>query len=92
MLPEFTSRTGFSAKRMLVLVMEYGSEFSGEDKDNFRYDRAVSHPSKAHNSNFLHPVLYYYEKVPTGELAIVMVLNNETIIACLCSCLGFIVY
>ncbi|PVD38203.1 hypothetical protein C0Q70_00814 [Pomacea canaliculata] len=65
MLPEFTSRTGFSAKRMLVLVMEYGSEFSGEDKDNFRYDRAVSHPSKAHNSNFLHPVLYYYEKVPT---------------------------
>ncbi|PVD38202.1 hypothetical protein C0Q70_00813 [Pomacea canaliculata] len=65
MLHEFTNSTGFPVKQVLVLVMEYGSEFSGPGKDIFRYDRATGDPGDAHNSNFLHPVLYYYDTVPT---------------------------
>ena len=47
--------------------MEYGIDFSGPGKDIFRSDRATQDPSDAHNSNFLHPVLYYYERLPTSK-------------------------
>lgn len=73
MLHEFTNSTGFPVKQVLVLVMEYGSEFSGPGKDIFRYDRATGDPGDAHNSNFLHPVLYYYDTVPTSESTIVVI-------------------
>ena len=36
--------------------------FDLEGKDVFRLDRAVGEPSNAHNSNFLHPVIYYFER------------------------------
>lgn len=33
-------------------------------KDVFRSDRVVSDPELAHESNFLHPVFYYYKALP----------------------------
>lgn len=67
LMNKFPQHTGRDAKRVLVVIMEYGADFSGPGKDIFRYDRATGEPSDAHNSNFLHPVLYYYETLPTQE-------------------------
>lgn len=67
LLDSFPMHTGRTANRTLVVVMEYGPDFSGPGKDIFRYDRATGEPSEAHLSNFLHPVLYYYEQLPTRE-------------------------
>lgn len=64
-LEEMTGRT---AGKVLVITMEYGPDFSGPDKDTFRTDRATGDPLEAHRSNFLHPVLYYYQRLPTGRL------------------------
>lgn len=50
---------------VMVILMQYGHDFSGPGKDVFRYDRANGEPSEAHTSNFLHPVLYYYKDLPT---------------------------
>ena len=67
LLHEFPERSGHQTTRVLVVVMEYGPDFSGPGKDIFRYDRATGEPSEAHQSNFLHPVLYYYETLPSGK-------------------------
>ena len=67
LLHEFSERSGHQATRVLVAVLEYGPDFSGPGKDIFRYDRATGEPSQAHESNFLHPVLYYYERLPSGK-------------------------
>jgi len=48
--------------------MQYGLNFSGPGNDIFRTDRATGEPSDAHNSNFLHPVFYYYDRLPSGKL------------------------
>ena len=64
---EFPEHSGRKTSRVLVVVMEYGQDFSGPGKDIFRYDRATGEPSEAHTSNFLHPVLYYYETLPTSK-------------------------
>ncbi|KAF2354889.1 FAD/NAD(P)-binding domain [Trinorchestia longiramus] len=53
-----------SSGPVLVLVMEYGQDFSGPDKDPFRPDRAAGDVFEAHRSNFLHPVLYFYRHAP----------------------------
>lgn len=53
---------------LLLLVMEYGENFSGPGKDPFRADRAAGDVLEAHRSNFLHPVLYYYKTSPDGKL------------------------
>ncbi|XP_070580581.1 FAD-dependent oxidoreductase domain-containing protein 2-like [Ptychodera flava] len=58
---------GIPAKQVIVIVMEYGKNFSGPGKDIFRGDRAIGEPMEAHNSNFLHPVFYYYEQLPTRQ-------------------------
>uniref|UniRef100_A0A8C5QSG7 FAD dependent oxidoreductase domain containing 2 n=1 Tax=Leptobrachium leishanense TaxID=445787 RepID=A0A8C5QSG7_9ANUR len=52
---------------LFVLMMEYGKNFSGPDKDVFYYNRATGEPKEAWRSNFLHPVVYYYEKLPTEQ-------------------------
>lgn len=52
---------------MLVVLLEYGKDFSGPGKDVFHGSRATGEPDEAHASNFLHPVLYYYEQLPTGK-------------------------
>lgn len=62
-LPE---TSGHSAERIIVINLQYGPSYSGPGNDVFRYDRAVGEPSQAHESNFLHPAFYYYNKLPTG--------------------------
>jgi len=71
LLHELPDRTGHNVKdlSLIVIMLEYGKDFSGPGNDVFRHDRAVVAPEKAHMSNFLHPVFYYYEKLPTGSAA-----------------------
>ena len=52
--------------RVIALLLEYGKDFSGPGEDVFRSGRATGRPEKAHTSNFLHPVFYYYQRLPTG--------------------------
>ncbi|KAK3091462.1 hypothetical protein FSP39_019980 [Pinctada imbricata] len=59
--------SGHQGNRIIAIVMEYGRDFSGPGNDIFRIDRATGEPSEAHTSNFLHPVLYYYEQLPTEK-------------------------
>lgn len=66
LLARLEEMTGRTARDVLVITMEYGPDFSGPDKDTFRTDRATGDPVEAHRSNFLHPVLYYYKRLPTG--------------------------
>ena len=58
--------TGHDASRFIVINLQYGASFSAPGNDIFRLDRATGDPSEAHQSNFLHPALYYYEELPTG--------------------------
>ena len=58
---------GHNAGPVIVMVFQYGSRFSGPGKDTFHNDRAVGEAENAHLSNFLHPVFYYYETLPTGK-------------------------
>lgn len=67
LLHEFEQRTGSSVGPIIVVVLEYGANFSGPAEDTFRYSRATGHVSRAHNSNFLHPVFYYYKQLPMGK-------------------------
>ncbi|KAK7501280.1 hypothetical protein BaRGS_00007405 [Batillaria attramentaria] len=70
LLDEFSKHAGREAKRakrVLVMVMEFGANFSGPGTDTLRENRANGNPKLAHNSNFLHPVFYYYETLPTEE-------------------------
>ncbi|XP_059153473.1 FAD-dependent oxidoreductase domain-containing protein 2-like [Physella acuta] len=64
-LPEYT---GHNASSLLVVVLEYGHNFSGPGRDVFRLNRATGEPSEAHTSNFLHPVIYYYKTLPTEKM------------------------
>ena len=45
----------------LVLI-----DFLSHSKDPFRADRATGDPGDAHNSNFLHPVMYFYREPVKG--------------------------
>lgn len=68
MLAQLETLTGRTAKHgLFVINMEYGRNFSGPDKDVFFHDRSVGHTEDAWQSNFLHPVIYYYRHLPTGE-------------------------
>ncbi|XP_031455952.1 FAD-dependent oxidoreductase domain-containing protein 2 [Phasianus colchicus] len=65
-LAELETQTGRKAPAgLFVVVMEYGRNFSGDDKDVFYYNRAVGEAQHAWQSNFLHPVIYYYKRLPT---------------------------
>ncbi|XP_008944922.1 PREDICTED: FAD-dependent oxidoreductase domain-containing protein 2, partial [Merops nubicus] len=65
-LPELEVQTGRKAPSgLFVIIMEYGRNFSGADKDVFYYNRAVGEAQHAWQSNFLHPVIYYYKHLPT---------------------------
>lgn len=61
MLSEFEAHTGRPFKRGIVINLEYGKNFSGPANDPFHEERATGEAQEAHTSNFLHPVLYYYE-------------------------------
>ncbi|OXB77472.1 UNVERIFIED_CONTAM: hypothetical protein H355_015764 [Colinus virginianus] len=65
-LAELETQTGRKAPAgLFVVIMEYGRNFSGDDKDVFYYNRAVGEAQHAWQSNFLHPVIYYYRRLPT---------------------------
>ncbi|XP_053325035.1 FAD-dependent oxidoreductase domain-containing protein 2 [Spea bombifrons] len=66
-LPDLKKSTGHKVQEtgLFILVMEYGKNFSGPDKDVFYYNRAIGEAKEAWRSNFLHPVLYYYSMLPT---------------------------
>ncbi|KAL2309268.1 hypothetical protein Nmel_005458 [Mimus melanotis] len=65
-LAELEMQTGRKARSgLFVIIMEYGRNFSGADKDVFYYNRAVGEAQHAWQSNFLHPVIYYYKSLPT---------------------------
>ncbi|KAM6285631.1 FAD-dependent oxidoreductase domain-containing protein 2 [Spheniscus humboldti] len=65
-LAELETQTGRKAPNgLFVVIMEYGRNFSGADKDVFYYNRAVGEAQHAWQSNFLHPVIYYYKRLPT---------------------------
>lgn len=66
LLARLEAVTGRDAGPLVVVLMEYGPDFSGPDKDTFRVDRATGDPLEAHRSNFLHPVFYYFRRLPTG--------------------------
>ncbi len=67
LLSNFTQHSGVEVSEVIVVLLEYGANFSGPGKDIFRSDRATGEPSEAHQSNFLHPVFYYYKKLPSGK-------------------------
>ncbi|XP_040215628.1 FAD-dependent oxidoreductase domain-containing protein 2 isoform X1 [Rana temporaria] len=66
MLEKSTGRKVYSTG-FFVLIMEYGKNFSGADKDVFHYNRAIGDAKAAWRSNFLHPVIYFYKQLPTEE-------------------------
>ena len=49
---------------LLLFFLFYIILFS---KDPFREDRATGDPADAHNSNFLHPVIYFYRHPVQGR-------------------------
>jgi thioredoxin reductase len=65
-LPYLEKSTGHLANRFIVVNLQYGPGFSGPGNDVFSEERATGEPADAHNSNFLHPVLYYYDKPITS--------------------------
>ncbi|CAB1433418.1 unnamed protein product [Pleuronectes platessa] len=64
-LPQFSALSGHevSSQGLIVLVMQYGKK----KIDYLGRNRAETDWTKAWKSNFLHPVLYYYDKLPTEE-------------------------
>ncbi|XP_023813525.1 FAD-dependent oxidoreductase domain-containing protein 2 [Oryzias latipes] len=64
-LPQFSSLSGHQVSRhgFIVLVMQYGKK----KIDYLGRGRAETDWTKAWKSNFLHPVLYYYDRLPTEE-------------------------
>lgn len=64
-LPQFSSISGheISEHGLIVLVLQYGTgkiDFLGKNRAQFDW-------TNAWKSHFLHPVFYYYDKLPTGE-------------------------
>ncbi|XP_061567115.1 FAD-dependent oxidoreductase domain-containing protein 2 [Cololabis saira] len=64
-LPQFVSLSGHevSSHGLIVVVMQYGKK----KIDYLGRGRAETDWTKAWKSNFLHPVLYYYDRLPTEE-------------------------
>lgn len=63
-MPVFPSISGHEiSSGVIVMLLQYGTrkiDFLGKD-------RAEKEWAKAWKSNFLHPVLYYYQTLPTSE-------------------------
>ncbi|XP_068575245.1 FAD-dependent oxidoreductase domain-containing protein 2 isoform X2 [Cebidichthys violaceus] len=64
-LPQFSSLSGHEVSNhgLIVLVMQYGKR----KVDYLGQGRAYTEWTRAWKSNFLHPVLYYYDQLPTEE-------------------------
>ena len=50
------------------MTLEYGKGWSEPEIDHFAYDRAVYDYKDASDSKFLHPVFYFYYKIPSSKL------------------------
>ena len=64
LIDDFEHVTGKALKRFVIVNYEYGPDFSGPGKDVFKLGRAVGNIENADESNFLHPVFYYFETNP----------------------------
>ncbi|KAJ0057996.1 hypothetical protein NL108_007216 [Boleophthalmus pectinirostris] len=63
-LPHFSSLSGHKVTNgLIILVLQYGKT----KMDFLGRNRAETDWTKAWKSNFLHPVLYYYDKLPSEE-------------------------
>lgn len=64
-LPQFSSLSGHevSSHGLIVVLMQYGKK----KMDYLGRNRAETDWTKAWKSNFLHPVLYYYQTLPTED-------------------------
>lgn len=63
-LADFTSLSGHKVTNgLIILVMQYGKK----KIDYLGRNRAETDWTKAWKSNFLHPVLFYYDRLPTEE-------------------------
>ncbi|CAF1181873.1 unnamed protein product [Adineta steineri] len=60
LLPHIEEITGYTSNNLLILNMQYGMNYSGAGRDVFAFDRVSASVNTADRSNFLHPVLYYY--------------------------------
>ncbi|UJR13885.1 hypothetical protein I4U23_000892 [Adineta vaga] len=61
LLPRLEDITGYTSNNILILNMQYGMNYSGAGRDVFAFDRVSASINTADRSNFLHPVLYYYQ-------------------------------
>ncbi|XP_006816538.1 FAD-dependent oxidoreductase domain-containing protein 2-like [Saccoglossus kowalevskii] len=57
LLDQLRTKTGHDTEEVLVIIMQYG-------KRRF-FKKFTGIPGKAHLSYFLHPVLYYYDELPS---------------------------
>ena len=73
-----------------MVNMEYGKTFSGAGRDTFHEDRATLDPSRAHISNFLHPVLYFYRQPVQGNHSIMYDYSNVPNIVAVLTSIQFI--
>jgi hypothetical protein len=65
LLNNFNQTTGYLINGSFIVInYQYGADFSGPGKDVFKKDRAVGSINMAHESNFIHPVLYYFNEFP----------------------------
>lgn len=63
-LAQFSSLSGYKVTNgLIILVMQYGKK----KIDYLGRNRAETDWTRAWKSNFLHPVLYYYDRLPTEE-------------------------
>ncbi|PAA58669.1 hypothetical protein BOX15_Mlig023517g1 [Macrostomum lignano] len=68
LLPSLPSASGHPVGRdslLFVFAFEYGKNFSGPALDVFHEERASCSPEDAYECNFLHPVIYQYNSLPT---------------------------
>lgn len=69
LIHKFSEVTGIDTrnKQVLVVLLQYGEGFHGPEEDVFRVDRAATDPEYAEYSNFLHPVVHYFQEIPKGR-------------------------
>ncbi|XP_059155814.1 FAD-dependent oxidoreductase domain-containing protein 2-like [Physella acuta] len=60
LLPQLTRMTGHNATEVIVTILDYGAP----DISSQKFDAKAS---QAHQSYFLHPILFYYKQLPTEE-------------------------
>lgn len=69
LIHKFSEVTGIDTrnKQVLVVLLQYGEGFHGPEEDVFRVDRAATDPEYADYSNFLHPVVHYFQEIPKEQ-------------------------